>query len=90
MVRLGNLTRGWGHPGGGVLAELAWDDGATRRAALLGDRDGQLMAALPCALAIDALAAGHGTGGTFLPHEVLGVDGMLDALAAEGFVLHDG
>ena len=89
MVRLGNLTRGWGNPGGGVMAEIAWDDGATRRAALVGDRDGQLMAALPCALAIDALAARPGTGGTFLPHDVLGVDGMLDALVAEGFVLQD-
>ena len=87
LVKVGNLTRGLGHPGGAVMAELAWADGTTRRAALLSDRDGQRLAALPCALAIDALAARPGAGGAFLPHELLGVDGLLGGLTAEGFAL---
>jgi hypothetical protein len=90
LVKLGNLTRGWGTSGGGVMAELAWADGTRRLSALVSARDGQRLAALPCALAIDALAARPGSAGAFLPHETLGVDGLLRGLEAEGFALIEG
>jgi hypothetical protein len=42
------------------------------------------MAALPCVLAVEALA--RGAVGARLPHEVLGVDGLVTGLTREGFV----
>ncbi len=73
------------------MAELAWPDqaagGLARWAALVAPRDGQRMAALPCVLAVDALAGGGAPTGTSLPHELLGADGLVTALTREGFLL---
>jgi len=88
MVAGGNLTRRFGHSSGAVMVELSWKGGATQRAALTADRDGQRVAVLPCALALAALDGGAPARGTLLPHELLGADGLLDALVAEGFTLH--
>src|SRR5262249_30171176 len=60
---VGHWSRGVGCSGGAVMTELFWADGSVRRAALLARRDGQRMAALPCALAAQALCAGGGKPG---------------------------
>lgn len=93
LSRLGNLTRGFGTSGGAVMAELSWTDGTsptglTRWAALVAPHDGQRMAALPCVLAVEALAGGGARTGALLPHELLGADGLVTALTREGFLLH--
>jgi len=89
LSRLGNATRGWGSPAGAVMAELAWADGTSRRAALVAERDGQRLAALPCVLAVEALIRGHAAVGAVLPHEVLGAEALLVALAENGATLHE-
>lgn len=90
LSRIGGLTRAFGTSAGAVMAELWWPDGRARGAALVAARDGQRMAALPCVLALDALARGAAGGrGALLPHELLGPQPLLAALQAEGFALHD-
>ena len=86
LSRLGNVTRRFGTSAGAVMVELWWADGRSRRAALVAERDGQRMAALPCVLAVEALARGAGAVGALLPHELLGVDGLVTGLTREGFV----
>jgi hypothetical protein len=71
------------------MTELAWKDGPSRRAALVAGRDGQRLAALPCVLAVEAMARGIAPAGARLPHEVLGAEGMLRALAEDGAALHE-
>lgn len=87
LSRLGGLTRRLGTSAGAVMAELAWTDGRTRTAALVAERDGQRMAALPCVLALDAVARGTTAAGALLPHELLGARPLLDALRSQGFDL---
>ena len=71
------------------MAELLYPDGSHRWAALVARREGQRMAALPCALA--ALALGQGTiptAGAWTAYELLGAGPLLDGLVAAGFELH--
>jgi hypothetical protein len=84
---VGRWSRGVGCSGGAVMTELFWADGSVRRAALLARRDGQRMAALPCALAAHALCTGSGTPGVTTAYELLGGT-LLERLTAEGFELH--
>src|SRR5262249_434890 len=53
------LFRGIGCSGAAVMTELFYPDGSVRRAAVSGRRDGQRMAALPCAFVAAALAGGE-------------------------------
>jgi hypothetical protein len=80
---LGRLAAKSGHEGGAVLVELAWPEGSTRRASLVGD---QRMAALPCAFAASALASGDAAGpGAVTAYELLGHRELLAALAYAGY-----
>lgn len=88
LAGLGSLSKGIGHSGGAVLAELTWSDGTVRRAALACTEDGQRMAALPCALAASALASGETPRtGAATAYELLGYRRLLDAMAARGYVV---
>ena len=89
LSRVGNITRGIGSSAGAVMAELTWTDGTSRHAALVAERDGQRLAALPCVLAVEALLRGHPAVGAHLPHEVLGAEALLVALAEDGATLHE-
>jgi hypothetical protein len=87
----GRLLRFLGCSGGAVMTELFLAGGQVRRAALLARRDGQRMAALPCALVARALAEGRaGPRGALTAYEYLGGQALLDALVGEGFELHSG
>jgi hypothetical protein len=80
-----------GCSGGAVMTELFLAGGAVRRATLLGRRDGQRMAALPCALAAQALSQGRApVRGAVTAYAFLGAAPLLDALVAAGFELHLG
>jgi hypothetical protein len=85
----GRLLRCLGCSGGAVMTELFLTGGQVRHAALLARRDGQRMAALPCALAARALAEGRdGPRGAVTGYEYLGAEALLQALVSEGFELH--
>jgi short subunit dehydrogenase-like uncharacterized protein len=86
LMWVGHWSRGVGCSGGAVMTELFWADGSVRRAALLARRDGQRMAALPCALAAHALCAGSGKPGVATAYELLGGT-LLERLTEEGFEL---
>jgi hypothetical protein len=90
LLALPGRVFGWlGCSGGAIMTELFYPDGSTRRAALVGRRDGQRMAALPCALVARALADGSATlSGAVTAYECLGVDRLLELLTAAGFELH--
>jgi hypothetical protein len=83
----GGWFRGLGTSGGAVMTELFTADGHAGRAALVARSDGQRMAALPCALAAQALCSGEGPGGVVTAYELFGPR-LLDLLTAEGFQLH--
>jgi hypothetical protein len=77
-----------GCSGGAVLVELFLAGSTVRRAALLARRDGQRMAALPCALAAHALSDGRPAArGACTAYELLGAAPLLDGLVAAGFEL---
>jgi hypothetical protein len=60
-----------------------------RRAALVARRDGQRLAALPCALAAHALARGEIKGwGARTAYELLEAGTLLERLVGEGFELY--
>ncbi len=85
----GRLLGGLGCSGGVVMTELFLADGSVRRAALASSRDGQRMAALPCALAARALSEGTiRRVGAATAYEFLGARPLLEELVALGFVLH--
>jgi hypothetical protein len=90
MARLGNATRGIGTSSGAVMVELTWPDGRSRRAALVAREHGQRLAALPCVIAVEAVMRGGVPGGALLPHEVLGAEALVHALAQDGADLHRG
>jgi hypothetical protein len=78
-----------GSSGGAILTELFHGDGSVRSAALVAREHGQRMAALPCAWVAQALCLGEAAPrGALMAHEVLGIDGMIERLAAEGYELH--
>jgi hypothetical protein len=85
---LGYRFRRFGTSGGAVMTEVSFSDGTTRRAALVARQEGQRMAALPCALVADDLAAGtQVAGGTWTAYEFLGAEVLLDQLIVAGFEL---
>jgi hypothetical protein len=82
------LFRGVGCSGAAIMTELFYPDGSVRRAALAGGRDGQRMAALPCAFVADTLAVGEAPlCGAITAYDFLGAGPLLDRLAAAGFEL---
>jgi hypothetical protein len=82
----GRLLRRFGSSGAVVMTELFWPDGSTQRAALVARRDGQRMAALPCALVACALAQGTAMPrGVMTAYECLGAAELLGQLSAAGF-----
>jgi hypothetical protein len=84
---IGGLVPG-GTSGGAIQVELFWPDGVTRRAALHATRDGQRMAALPCALVGRALAEGTASSrGALTAYELLGAEPLLEGVTAAGFRL---
>lgn len=85
----GGWLRGLGTSGGAVMTELFAADGSTRRAALVARRDGQRMAALPCALVAHMLCREPGPRGVFAAYDLPDL-ALLDRLQAEGFELHRG
>jgi predicted dinucleotide-binding enzyme len=72
---------------GGVVQTEVWDERGPRKASLAAPRDGQRMAALPCALVAASLAFGREARGALLAHELLGARALLEAIAREGSVL---
>jgi hypothetical protein len=89
LTRLARLAPRGGSSGGAVLAELragtAW-----AQAAVVAARDGQRMAALPCALAAAALAEGRVSAtGALGPWDLLGPAELLAGVAAGGFTVVD-
>jgi hypothetical protein len=81
---------GWlGCSGGAVMSELFFSDGSVRWAALVARRDGQRMAALPCALVARGLSVGDTyIQGAVTAYEFLGAATLLGKLVEEGFELH--
>jgi hypothetical protein len=82
---LGKHFRRLGTSGGAVMAELFFADGTTRRGTVVARRDGQRMAALPCARVASAIASGTTTGGARTAYEFLGAGPLLEQLSAAGF-----
>lgn len=83
----GGWFRRLGTSGGAVMTELFAADGSTRRAALVARRDGQRMAALPCALVAHGLCRERGPRGVFAAYDLPGF-ALIERLQAEGFELH--
>jgi hypothetical protein len=85
----GRLLSRLGCSGAAVMTELFLADGSVRRATLLARRDGQRMAALPCALVARALSADDpAPRGAVTAYEFLGAAALLAGVVAEGFELH--
>jgi hypothetical protein len=71
------------------MSELFCHDGSVQRAALFGCRDGQRMAALPCALVARALYEGKtAKHGAATAYEFLGARALLQKVIEAGFELH--
>ncbi len=88
MAGLGLVRRIMGCSGGVVQVELQMEDGSHRRAAIVARREGQRMAALPCALAVESLSKGTATSrGAMTACEQLGADSLIEQIVAEGFEL---
>ena len=85
------VISGLGSSGGVVMAELFAADGSVRRAAVIARADGQRMAALPCAYAVQALGIGTSFRGAGTVYDLIGAKALLQRLSADGFdVLVDG
>ena len=77
-----------GHSGGAVMSELFFEDGTTRRASISSASEAQRMAALPCALVVNALCRGEAKArGAVTAFELLGGKQLLEGLTKEGFQL---
>jgi hypothetical protein len=88
LERLGGQLPRLGTSGGVVMSEVFFGDGSIRRAALVGRRNGQRMAAMPCALAAHALATtAQPAAGTWTAYELFGAEDLLSRLTAAGFQL---
>ncbi len=89
-LELPGKALGWlGSSGAAVMAELFLTDGSVRRAVITGPRDGQRMAALPCALVVHALSAGDVcVRGAATAYEFLGAQQLVKGLVEAGFTLH--
>jgi hypothetical protein len=78
-----------GSSGGAVMSELFLADGSVHRAALVAHRDGQRMAALPCAFVARALHDGTvQRPGAATAYEFLGARPLIENLVNAGFQLH--
>lgn len=87
----GRLLQRLGCSGGAVMTELFLAGGSIRWAALLARREGQRMAALPCALVARALSEDRRARlGAMTAYEFLGAAPLLEDLVAAGFELHTG
>jgi hypothetical protein len=85
---LGNRFRRFGTSGGAVMTEVFFSDGTMRLSSLVAPKEGQRMAALPCAIVARDLAAGTRIkGGAWTAYEFLGAEVLLDELIAAGFEL---
>jgi hypothetical protein len=85
----GQLFGRLGCSGGAVMMEFFLANGQILRAALVARTEGQRMAALPCALAAEALATDRlPARGALTAYDFLGSAGLLDAVVAAGFELH--
>jgi hypothetical protein len=87
LTVLGGLAGRGGTSGGAVLVELTLDNGTRRAAALVADREGQRMAALPCVIVADALASGSGPPGAHPAYGAVPPGGLLEQTVREGFLL---
>jgi hypothetical protein len=77
-----------GSSAGVVMTELFYADGGSRRAVLFARRDGQRMAALPCALVAQSLCdAGNAPSGVMTAYTLLGAARMLEEIQRCGFEL---
>jgi len=84
----GRLFRGLGCSGAAIMTELFFPDGSSARATLAGARDGQRMAALPCAFVARALAEGTAlVRGAATAYDCLGAAPLLERIESEGFEL---
>lgn len=91
LAWVGDRVRGIGSSGGAVLTELFYPDGSTRRAWVLARSQGQRLAALPCALAAEALyREPAGRVGVCTAYELLGAERLLAGLAARDMVVRMG
>ncbi len=85
---LGGLLRPFGTSGGAVMCELFSSDGRVIRAAIIARRDGQRMAALPCAYVADLLCRNdHCPRGAATAYELLGGRQLVEMLVDDGFEL---
>jgi hypothetical protein len=85
----GRLFRGLGCSGAAIMTELFFPDATSAPAALAGPRDGQRMAALPCAFVARALADGTASvRGAATAYDCLGADALVERIASEGFTLY--
>jgi hypothetical protein len=90
LARVGKWSRR-GSSGAVWRTELFFVDGSTRRATLLARKDGQRIAALPCAMVAQALCSGTTRArGMLTACDFLGADALLDRLVAEGCELSTG
>jgi hypothetical protein len=90
LAWVGDRLRGIGSSGGAVMTELFYPDGSTRRACVLARRQGQRLAALPCALVTAALCRESLQPGAGTAYEVLGAERLLTELEARGYCLVEG
>jgi hypothetical protein len=90
LVQSGKPFQRFGASGGAVMAELFYAGGSRRWAALVARSGGQVMAALPCAFAVEALCnTANMPAGAVTAYELLGAQTLLDRLVAEGYELHE-
>jgi hypothetical protein len=88
LERIGSVMGWCGSSSGVILVELFYASGSARRVALVARREGQRMAALPCALATRALCReSQLRRGAVTAYELLGGQRLLELLIAEGFEL---
>ena len=95
LARAGGMAPRFGSSGGAVLTELSGNgadaprDGHRSWAAAVARRDGQRMAALPCALAAARLTGASGArapmAGAVTAYELIGATPLLRALEGAGF-----
>jgi hypothetical protein len=91
LARLAALAPTIGTSGGAVLVELTWSEGRRATRALIADKGGQVMAALPCALVAHALASGPpAVIGVRPPSDVVAPSDLLSAMEAAGLRIVDG
>ena len=70
------------------MTELFYSSGKINRAAIYSDHNSQRMAALPCVLAVQALASGEAKRmGAITAYELIDAAQLLEQIAAAGYQL---